>query len=259
VKHAPKFVDVKRRKYTRKYILRNVYFHGLPGNPIGCTLLVMHLKMILRRFLNIQSRWVGSLVIAVTSAGIASAITAAASSNISTTAVYACLVSGNLTNVQTSTESCKSGTLLSWNQVGPQGVPGIQGVPGSQGPRGATGPQGRQGVPGSQGKPGAQGARGPAGGPQGPTGARGATGPQGIQGATGPRGATGPQGPAGPGIPGGFYIWLQPKADFSPNGAVCPNGKLATMSLDTPAVALNTPGSGVAWLGTNTVTWLCPF
>jgi hypothetical protein len=44
---------------------------------------------------------------------------------------------------------CKSSqTRVSWNQQGPQGIPGSQGSTGSQGPAGAQGPQGAQGPAG---------------------------------------------------------------------------------------------------------------
>lgn len=55
---------------------------------------------------------------------------------------------------------------LSWNQQGPQGLPGATGSQGTQGPRGAQGPEGTPGAPGQQGPqgpPGAAGQQGPAG------------------------------------------------------------------------------------------------
>lgn len=58
---------------------------------------------------------------------------------------------------------------ISWNKIGPQGLPGEQGI---------------QGVPGEQG-------------PKGDTGAQGPKGEMGIAGPVGPVGPSGPQGPAG--------------------------------------------------------------
>ncbi len=103
---------------------------------------------------------------------------------------------------------------ITWNVVGPQGVPGPQGLPGPQGATGPAGPPGPQGATvatGAQGPQGAIGNTGPAG-PQGPKGAPGATGPAGGQGPPGPQGnagpqgqqgLVGPQGPAGPAGPAG--------------------------------------------------------
>jgi hypothetical protein len=42
-------------------------------------------------------------------------------------------------------------TAINWNQVGPQGIPGVQGA---QGVQGIPGVQGVQGIPGGQGPPG---------------------------------------------------------------------------------------------------------
>jgi len=75
------------------------------------------------------------------------------------------------------TGSCRpTEAPLSWNQTGPQGLPGPQG------------PQGQQGQQGAKGDPG----------PQGPAGSQGPAGPQGQKGDTGSAGAAGPQGPQGP-------------------------------------------------------------
>lgn len=86
---------------------------------------------------------------------------------------------------------------LTWNQTGPQGLPGPQGAQGAPGPQGAQGAAGPKGDQGPQGAPGPQGAAGADGAP-------GPQGPKGDQGDTGPAGATGPAGPQGPqGAPGG--------------------------------------------------------
>lgn len=63
----------------------------------------------------------------------------------------------------------KAESTLTWNQVGPQGIPGVagpkgdRGDPGAQGPAGGPGPQGDPGPKGDTGSPGPQGAPGPAG------------------------------------------------------------------------------------------------
>lgn len=57
--------------------------------------------------------------------------------------------------------SCKkTETLLSWNQMGPQGTPGSTGAAGTKGETGATGPQGLPGTPGSNGAASASSATG---------------------------------------------------------------------------------------------------
>jgi hypothetical protein len=72
---------------------------------------------------------------------------------------------------------------ISWNKIGPQGIPG---------PQGLTGETGTVGLQGLKGEKGIDGLIGPVGltGPQGPGGV-------GISGAQGPAGSVGPQGPAG--------------------------------------------------------------
>ncbi|MGA7672348.1 MAG: hypothetical protein WBW04_18140 [Nitrolancea sp.] len=89
---------------------------------------------------------------------------------------YACLKNGNLSDVGTSApDKCPGqGTVISWNQQGPQGIPGPTGATGPQGPQGDVGPQGAQGVPGPQGPAGSQGAPGA----QGPAGTSGISGYQ---------------------------------------------------------------------------------
>jgi hypothetical protein len=84
---------------------------------------------------------------------------------------------GTLYNISlTSVPRCKDGdTQVTWNQQGPQGLPG---------PQGEQGPQGAQGEPGLQGQQGEPG-------PQGPQGEQGLAGPQGEQGLQGPAGPSG--------------------------------------------------------------------
>lgn len=78
------------------------------------------------------------------------------------------LPSGQLRIIDTAnTPTCRDNEMpVSWNQIGPQGPPGLQGP---QGVPGAAGPIGPQGVQGPQGPQGPQGAPGPTG-PQGPAG-----------------------------------------------------------------------------------------
>jgi len=91
-----------------------------------------------------------------------------------TGAIYACLsTSGTLTKVAKVTPKCPKGTsLISWNQVGPQG------------PQGIAGPQGQAGQSGIDGENGPQGEIGPAGpsGPKGEPGIMGPIGPKGVPG-----------------------------------------------------------------------------
>jgi hypothetical protein len=93
---------------------------------------------------------------------------------------------GLLRLVEDPSDCTTAETAVSWNQFGPQGVPG---------PIGPTGPAGPQGELGAQGEPGPHGIQGETGvvGPAGPEGPQGVPGPQGIQGVPGP---AGPQGPA---------------------------------------------------------------
>src|SRR6185437_7872726 len=95
---------------------------------------------------------------------------------------YGCLKNGNLSNVGTSTpDNCPgNGTVISWSQQGPQGVPGPAGP---QGPQGNAGPQGPQGAAGPQGEQGPQGDTGP----QGPAGSTSVSGYEIIR-VTGPAG-----------------------------------------------------------------------
>lgn len=67
-------------------------------------------------------------------------------------------------------------TQISWNQTGPQGVPGTAGATGPAGAAGVAGPQGLKGDTGAQG-------------PKGDTGATGLQGPKGDAGAAGPSNA----------------------------------------------------------------------
>lgn len=94
---------------------------------------------------------------------------AAAYSQLTTTAVttlfYACKAAdGSLTLLTSGTApSCRKGTVLtSWNNEGPQGLPGADGPQGASGPAGLQGPAGAQGATGATGAMGATGAQGPA-------------------------------------------------------------------------------------------------
>ena len=88
--------------------------------------------------------------------------------------------------------------VLTWNQVGPQGLPGPQGIAGPTGPQGPKGPQGLKGDTGTSGTTGPTGATGLTGA-SGATGVKGATGATGPSGPAGAAGATGAAGPAGAG------------------------------------------------------------
>jgi len=132
--------------------------------------------------------------------------------------IFACLAAsaGSLTKVSTKAPKCPRGTtLISWNQVGPQGqqgpagapglpgqagLNGLNGLTGQQGPQGLVGPMGLQGPTGAQGPKGETGTQGPQGqqGQQGLQGPRGDTGAQGIKGEKGDQGVEGPRGPEGP-------------------------------------------------------------
>ena len=77
--------------------------------------------------------------------------------------------------------NCRNNELpISWNQVGPQGLPGPQGPKGDKGDKGDPGPAGADGGPGEQG-------------------AKGDKGDPGAQGPPGPKGDKGDPGPPGPG------------------------------------------------------------
>lgn len=123
----------------------------------------------------------------------------------STVTYYACNSKGTLTDVGTTQPTCKgTGTLMSWNQIGPMG------------PAGPVGPQGLQGPKGDKGDVGAIG-------PQGPKGDKGDTG------AVGPKGDIGPQGPEGPAGVSGWQIItasavVQPQ-QFQTVIARCPTGQ----------------------------------
>ncbi|HEX5828868.1 MAG TPA: collagen-like protein [Candidatus Limnocylindrales bacterium] len=58
------------------------------------------------------------------------------------------------------TACSKTETQITWNQQGPQGLPGDQGAPGEQGAAGAEGPKGDPGEPGESGPAGADGVPG---------------------------------------------------------------------------------------------------
>lgn len=130
--------------------------------------------------------------------------------------IYACLsTAGQLTKVSKSVLKCAKGTtLISWNQVGPQGaqgipgpqgiqgpagIPGMQGLPGTNGLDGQQGPQGLQGLIGPQGEAGPSGPKGDRGEPgiAGPIGPQGEKGERGEKGEAGEQGIPGAQGPVG--------------------------------------------------------------
>lgn len=75
-----------------------------------------------------------------------------------TVTYYACVApDGTLVMVSADTTCKGKSTLISWNQIGPQGPQGpagAQGPQGPQGPTGATGPQGPQGPAGTTGQVG---------------------------------------------------------------------------------------------------------
>src|SRR4051794_39063959 len=77
---------------------------------------------------------------------------------------YACLKSGSLVAGSLSvnkTPNCGGGgTLVSWNEDGPQGATGPQGPVGATGPIGPQGPVGPQGPTGPTGPSGPKGDRG---------------------------------------------------------------------------------------------------
>ena len=154
--------------------------------------------------------------------------------------------------------ACRKGEMpISWNQAGPQGLPGAQGAPGPQGLTGAQGVAGPQGdpgpigLPGLQGDPGATGAAGTPGapgdqgdpGPAGPPGAPGLPGlqgppgdpgPQGAPGAIGPQGGIGDPGPAGasgPAGPVGPIGATGPQGATGLQGPIGPAGPAGTATL----------------------------
>jgi hypothetical protein len=81
--------------------------------------------------------------------------------------IYGCYdnKNGSLYVIDNAVATCKAqDTLLTWNQMGPQGPTGPQGPMGPAGPQGTSGPQGAQGPQGPTGSQGAQGPQGPTGG-----------------------------------------------------------------------------------------------
>ncbi len=164
------------------------------------------------------------VLIVVPSFGAGLAVSAAASTT-SSSIFYACLKSGSLSDVSTSSQSCASGYQpVTWSATGPQGAAGPQGV---AGPKGAAGPQGAAGPRGIAGPQGVAGARG-AVGPQGAAGSRGTEGAQGVagpRGAVGPRGVIGPQGPGAITATGHFLTSCLPE----PSG--CVGGDFGAVSL----------------------------
>ena len=181
---------------------------------------------------------------------------------------------GTLRIVAPNTTCRNNETLLPWNAVGPQGLPGLPGPQGVPGPAGTVGPAGAPGPAGTPGAPGAQGPAGPTGltgatgltgptgavgpaGPAGPQGAvgpkgdTGATGPQGIQGLTGAKGdtgATGPQGPVGPqGITGLTGATGATGAQGPAGGPVAARAFLCTNGVTQPSTPLSFNDTGTSF------------
>ncbi|MBN9608327.1 MAG: hypothetical protein BGO26_20155 [Actinobacteria bacterium 69-20] len=196
----------------------------------------------------------------IAAAAVAAGSTWALASETATSTVYrGCLqhntgVIYRVTTSRTAPRCFRHDTLISWNQTGPQGLPGATGP---QGPKGDTGAAGAPGATGAAGAPGATGAVGPQGlpgvigpqgvkgdtgpaGPQGPKGDTGAAGAPGAAGAVGPQGPkgdtgpAGPQGPAGPAGVNGYQMVVQAKTFGDAPGvttqefvdAVCPSPKV---------------------------------
>jgi hypothetical protein len=158
-----------------------------------------------RRRMKMRPAMLGGAIGAILTSGIAFGVNVEATTTNPT--YYACLASGKLTKVGTTSSTCAApAKAISWNSQGPAGAAGGQGP---AGPSGLTnfelaqenGYQGSLtqwlssliGPQGPTGSTGQTGATGPTGA-QGPIGATGATGPAGPVGATG---SPGPQGPAG--------------------------------------------------------------
>ena len=199
-----------------------------------------------------------SLVVLLTSAGVAYATGSVGASHSST--IQGCY---NQSSGQLRIDSsCRAGEMqVSWNSegqpgpVGPVGPAGPPGAAGPAGPAGAAGRDGRDGINGSNGlngnnglnglngrdgaagAPGSAGAKGDAGangtpGPPGPAGPAGPAGADGKNGDPGPAGPQGPQGPQGPaGASGGLSGYQVVTQIFANSGglasgfAKCPVGK----------------------------------
>ncbi len=173
-------------------------------------------------------RMATAVVVAVAAFGAGLAVTAAASGSNSST-VFACLHSGTLSKVSTSSHTCPSGySQISWNEVGATNYQlaqqnGFQGtlaqwlatLVGPKGPTGSLGPKGSAGPAGPVGSTNYQlaqqnGFQGTLAqwlaslvGPRGPVGASGSQGPAGAKGSVGATGARGPVGATGSGGPAG--------------------------------------------------------
>jgi hypothetical protein len=123
--------------------------------------------------------------------------------------IFACLSAsaGTLTKVSTKAPKCPRGTtLISWNQVGPQGKQGAAGAAGAPGQAGLNGLNGLTGLQGPQGLMGPIGPQGPKGetgvqGQEGVQGPKGEAGAEGLRGEKGDQGAEGPMGPQGKVLP----------------------------------------------------------
>jgi hypothetical protein len=82
-----------------------------------------------------------ALAAGLTVGGVA-AITVAAEASGTAPTYHACLSKGLLTKVSTKTHSCSTGTKVSWNAEGPQGLPGANGTNGTDGTNGKNGAPG---------------------------------------------------------------------------------------------------------------------
>jgi len=131
-------------------------------------------------------------------------------------------------DVQAGQQCLRSEQQLTWNQTGPQGLPGPKGAAGVAGAQGLPGVAGAQGLPGVIGPQGLIGSKGDKGdtGPAGPQGLPGAAGAPGLPGNPGPQGAAGPAG--APGISGYERVLVESLFDSSTPKqliAFCPAGK----------------------------------
>jgi len=127
-------------------------------------------------------------------------------------------------------DTCNSNEQrVTWNSVGPQGLPGEAGPAGPVGPQGLPGETGPAGPVGPQGLPGEAGPAGP-------------VGPQGLPGEAGPAGPVGPAGPAGPQGPQGEAGAGLSCANQEAIQAVVPAFQLSAECLPAPAGMVVVPG-----------------
>jgi hypothetical protein len=196
--------------------------------------------------------------------GVAVSTAAILTTGTATSVIQACMLKGVGTiRIVSDASKCndKFETPISWNVVGPQGLPGKDGLNGAPGPKGNTGAAGTNGTNGTNGLPGATGA-------PGKDGANGADGQPCLPSnplCVGPKGDPGAQGPPGPQGPAGSASGL---ASFDAvNGLPCnlggglagtistayaPNTEVVTLTC-TPT-ALHTLSVTVGGDGSGTVT-----